>query len=98
MQNAVNLPIILILGQRIQNITAVCILWSAAWGEKKSIISACLMEIFLFFIKAVKRVLHPMNVPAHDMGIDFSGFYMGVPEKFLQNTDVNTMLQHMGGK
>ncbi len=39
-----------------------------------------------------------MNVFAHDMGIDFSRFYIGVSEKFLQNTDVNTMLKHMSGK
>jgi hypothetical protein len=39
-----------------------------------------------------------MNVFAHDMGIDFSSFYISVSEKFLQNTDVNTMLKHMSGK
>ena len=31
-----------------------------------------------------------MDVPAHDMGVDFSGFYIGVPEKLLQDADVHT--------
>lgn len=52
----------------------------------------------LLFIKAVKRVLRPVNVLAHDMGIDFRSFYIGVPEKLLQDADVHTMLKHMSGK
>ena len=60
---------------------------------------SCIMSSeFLFFIETVKRVLQPMNICAHDMGVYFRSFYIRVPEKLLKDADVYTMLKHMSGK
>jgi len=46
----------------------------------------------------VKGAFQAADIPGHNMGVDLCRFDIGVAEQVLENADINTVFQHMGGE
>jgi len=46
----------------------------------------------------VEGAFQAADIPGHNMGVDLCRFDIGVTEQVLENADINTVFQHMGGE
>lgn len=56
------------------------------------------MSFLSLTIQQIQRILHCVNILAHNMRLNLRSFNVSVPKEFLQHSNIHSMFKHVAGK